>query len=279
MRVCFTSDLHGDPRLYAQLEELIRAAAPDLLILGGDLMPDGDPADPLGTQVRYVRTEFLPRMAAWRALLPGMRVACVPGNHEWLCTRDVLAEAHAAGQLVLLDHERPWIANGLTFLGYPSTPATPHWAKDFERLDRRGDGIPEFGGVFWNAATQTVERADLTTYFGGRPTIADELQRLPVLRSPWVFVAHAPPFDTALDRLFEVPYPIGSRAVRQAIEENRPILSLHGHVHDSPEVTGKYSERLGETLAINPGQGFDRLHAVLFDTDRLAATLRHTVHG
>ena len=40
MRVCFTSDLHGAASLYEQLEELLRAQTPDLLILGGDLFPD-----------------------------------------------------------------------------------------------------------------------------------------------------------------------------------------------------------------------------------------------
>ena len=35
MRICFTSDLHGATGLYAQLDDLLRSAAPDVVILGG----------------------------------------------------------------------------------------------------------------------------------------------------------------------------------------------------------------------------------------------------
>ena len=55
----------------------------------------------------------------------------------------------------------------------------------------------------------------------------------PVVAAPWIFVCHAPPHDTALDRLPQVPHPIGSRAVRRFIEQRQPLVSLHGHVHES----------------------------------------------
>jgi predicted phosphodiesterase len=50
MRICFTSDLHGATGLYAQLDDLLRSAAPNVVILGGDLFPDGEQHDPRGTQ-------------------------------------------------------------------------------------------------------------------------------------------------------------------------------------------------------------------------------------
>ena len=62
MRICFTSDLHGARRHYDQLEELVRAETPDLLILGGDLLPDGDPDNPAETQVAHVNGEFMRRI-------------------------------------------------------------------------------------------------------------------------------------------------------------------------------------------------------------------------
>jgi Icc-related predicted phosphoesterase len=43
----------------------------------------------------------------------------------------------------------------------------------------------------------------------------------------------------------------GSRAVREAIEKYQPILSLHGHIHES-----RGAVRLGRTLAINPGSEY-----------------------
>lgn len=277
MRICFTSDLHGDTELYAQLDDLLRSETPDVVILGGDLFPDGQQDDPRGTQGAYLERVFMPRVAAWRTAQPRLIVACIVGNHEWACSRDALQAHHDAGRLVLLDHRRVWQHDGVAWLGYSSTPATPHWVKDFERLDLAGDPIPEFGGVAWNAETRTAQPVDLPAFFGGRATIADELAEAPPANAPWILVSHAPPFDSKLDRLPRVPYPIGSRAVRQFIEQRRPLVTLHGHIHESPIVTGSYADHVGDSLCVNPGQSHTRLHAVLFDTARPADTLRHTV--
>jgi Icc-related predicted phosphoesterase len=80
-----------------------------------------------------------------------------------------------------------------------------------------------------------------------------------------IFNVHVPPWESSLDTAFEVdedlryvtkggrPHevPTGSRAVRQIIEETQPLLSLHGHIHESKGVT-----RIGRTVAINPGSDY-----------------------
>jgi Icc-related predicted phosphoesterase len=78
---------------------------------------------------------------------------------------------------------------------------------------------------------------------------------------------HAPPYNTTLDlapkldkelrpkrNLFGQPVMehVGSRAVRRALQEFQPLLSLHGHIHESP---GSY--RLGRTLCLNPGSEYE----------------------
>jgi len=275
MLICFTSDLHGDAALYEQLEDLLRAARPELLILGGDLLPDGDRHDPLGTQVAWLESRFMPMLRRWRTTHPQLTIACLPGNHEWSCARDALRRHHAAGQVVLLNHREPWQHAGLHFLGFGETPPTPHWLKDFERLDQVGDGIPPFPGVIWDG--QGVREVDLEQHFRGRDTLDDLLSRAPAVPAPWVFVAHAPPHDSTLDRLEKVSRPIGSRAVRRFIEQRRPYLSLHGHVHESPRVSGRCWDRIGPTLCVNPGQDHERLQAVLLDSERPEETLRHVI--
>jgi Icc-related predicted phosphoesterase len=80
-----------------------------------------------------------------------------------------------------------------------------------------------------------------------------------------VFNLHVPPYDSRLDTAAELdenfkmvligkePHmiPVGSTAVRQAIEEYQPIASLHGHIHESPA-----ANRIGRTLCINPGSDY-----------------------
>lgn len=75
-----------------------------------------------------------------------------------------------------------------------------------------------------------------------------------------IFNFHAPPFNSGLDdapALDEtlrpkhggaVMEPVGSRAVANAITAHQPLLSVHGHIHESRGV-----KKMGRTLAINPG--------------------------
>ncbi len=78
-----------------------------------------------------------------------------------------------------------------------------------------------------------------------------------------VFNLHVPPYNSKLDDapLLDknlVPVdggrtygPVGSKAVRQAIETYQPLLGLHGHVHEA-----KGSINIGRTLCLNPGSTY-----------------------
>jgi Icc-related predicted phosphoesterase len=78
-----------------------------------------------------------------------------------------------------------------------------------------------------------------------------------------VFNFHAPPYGTGLDEApalddklrpihgGAVMKPVGSVAVRAAIEKYQPTLSVHGHIHESRGVT-----KLGRTLSMNPGSSY-----------------------
>jgi Icc-related predicted phosphoesterase len=80
-----------------------------------------------------------------------------------------------------------------------------------------------------------------------------------------VWNIHVPPRDSQLDTAAELdddfnvvlvgrqPHmiPVGSQAVRDAIETYQPLAALHGHIHESPGAT-----RIGRTLCINPGSDY-----------------------
>ncbi|RMF83404.1 MAG: hypothetical protein D6744_04730 [Planctomycetota bacterium] len=277
MRICFSSDIHGDESQYQRLDALLARSTPDLLILGGDLFPDGDQADPPASQATYVRETFAPRIERWKARSPGLEVACIVGNHDWRTTLDTLRDLHQAGTVALLTPEAPWEFGGLHFLGFSLTPPTPFWLKDFERLDRSEDACESGAGRIWDAQQAAIREVEIESYFRSVPTLSDELPQLDSPADPWVFVCHAPPWNSALDRLPNVNHPVGSRAVREFVVERRPLLGLHGHIHDSPQLTGAYFDRVEGVLCVNPGQADDRLHAVIFEADDPAGTLRHTV--
>ena len=62
-----------------------------------------------------------------------------------------------------------------------------------------------------------------------------------------VLVSHSPPFNTNVDITFSGVH-AGSRAVREFIEAEKPILVLCGHIHEARGI-----EVLGEVLIVNPG--------------------------
>ena len=279
MRICYASDIHGAEAHYDRLGELLSEHTPELLILGGDLFPDGDEADPPASQAAYVHGAFAARVAAWKAAHAGLEVACIVGNHDWLTTQQALRELHDASKLVLLTPESPWSRNGIHFLGYSCTPPTPFWLKDFERLDRAGDEIEPGTGRVWDEAAGAMREVDHDDYFRAQSTLADDLEKLTAPAAPWIFVCHAPPWNTKLDRLPKIDHPVGSHAVRDFITRHRPLVALHGHIHESPRLTGAYHDEIDGVTCINAGQADDELHAVVFDTDDPAGTLRHTVYS
>ncbi|MFO0840321.1 MAG: metallophosphoesterase [Phycisphaerae bacterium] len=278
MRICFTSDLHGRVALYDHLERLVSAEKPDLLILGGDLFPDGSGVDPAASQAAYIEDVFAARLRAWRSAAPQMTIACISGNHDWRYSKRVLSRLNESGLMVLLG-DSAWSAGGLQFFGYSRTPPTPHWVKDFEGLDLPGDPLPQTGGSIWDEGAGRIREVSAEEHFKRPEAIAVDLQLYPRAAAPWVFVCHAPPYASKLDRLPHIEAPIGSRAVRKFIESRAPLLSLHGHFHESPSVTGAFHDWVGKTLSINPGQTDERLCAVLLDSTRLAESMRHTVYA
>jgi hypothetical protein len=94
-----------------------------------------------------------------------------------------------------------------------------------------------------------------------------------------IFNFHCPPYDSGLDEAPELDEnlkmkasgsgvstkPVGSVAVRNAIEKYQPLLALVGHVHE-----GRGHVRIGRTLCINPGSEYTEgiLRGVVIDLDK-----------
>ncbi|HET8599795.1 MAG TPA: hypothetical protein VFL99_05675 [Segeticoccus sp.] len=100
-----------------------------------------------------------------------------------------------------------------------------------------------------------------------------------------IFNFHAPPYGSGLDEAPALdddlriarggaPVPVGSKAVREAIERVQPLLGLHGHIHESRGV-----KRSGRTLVLNPGSSYEQgiLQGALVTLDRKKAKVKSYV--
>jgi uncharacterized protein len=151
------------------------------------------------------------------------------------------------------------------------------------------DGIVELPGGF-----------ELASFGYSTPTPWDSPRELPEeemasriasivasIRDPEhaVFNFHCPPYGTHLDQapLLDGELrpkvdaaglkigPVGSVAVREAIEGTKPLLGLHGHVHESPG-----AQKIGRTLCVNPGSEYvdGILRGAIVDLDRAKGVRR-----
>jgi hypothetical protein len=101
-----------------------------------------------------------------------------------------------------------------------------------------------------------------------------------------IFNFHAPPYGTGLDEApaldasmrpthgGAVMKPVGSTAVRDAIKGYQPLLSVHGHIHESRGVA-----KIGRTLTVNPGSSYGDgvLQAALIDLNPKNGKVKHVL--
>ena len=72
-----------------------------------------------------------------------------------------------------------------------------------------------------------------------------------------VILSHVPPRNTRADRINSGLH-VGSKALREFIEMNRPPLVVTGHIHEARSV-----DRVGETVIVNPGPLFRGYYAII----------------
>jgi len=159
----------------------------------------------------------------------GVRIFVCPGNDDEMEVDDVVRES----EMVELGEGRMVEIDGFTMIstGWSNhTPWNTHREETEEQLSERIESMAK--------------------------QIADP--------SRAIFNLHCPPYKSGLDEAPAIDAdlkllhggralrPVGSTAVRGAIEKHQPLLSLHGHIHES-----KGAIKIGKTLSINPGSSYE----------------------
>jgi Icc-related predicted phosphoesterase len=283
LSVCFfVSDLHGHPARYRALFGALERERPGALFLGGDLFPHALQVVRDG-EVAYhdFLCEFLiPVFERLREDLgPAYpRVFLILGNDDGRSEEAEVEDAAARG-LWVHAHERRTEWEGYSVYGYAYVPPTPFLLKDWERYDVGRYVAP--GCVSPEEGYRTVPvPANVTKY----ATIKDDLDRLAAEGdlSRAIFLFHSPPYDTVLDRAgldgktvdhAPLDVHVGSVAIRRFIERRQPLVTLHGHVHESARLSGTWREQIGRTHALGAAHTGPELALIRFDpADPGAAT-------
>lgn len=89
------------------------------------------------------------------------------------------------------------------------------------------------------------------------PYMCDILNDLPKPENPQqtVYVMHMPPAGLRLGQLLYQDLDIGSVDICEFLKERQPMLSLHGHIHESPDTQkGRWINQIRSTACIQTGQ-------------------------
>jgi uncharacterized protein len=283
-RCLFATDLHGSAERYRKLLATIRDERPDALFLGGDLLPSGMLVAGTGSQGDFVPSFLVPELSTLRADLGTAypRIFLILGNDD---ARAAEVEILAGQELGLYEyvHNRRVAVDRFAVYGYACVPPTPFLLKDWERYDV--SRYVEPGCVSPEEGVRTAPTTASEVRFG---TIAKDLAAMvgDADLAGAVLLCHAPPHDTALDRAaldgtmvdhVQVDVHVGSIALRRLIEASQPLLSLHGHIHESARLTGAWRDRIGATILFSAAHDGRELCLVRFSLEDLEAAQRELV--
>jgi Icc-related predicted phosphoesterase len=161
------------------------------------------------------------------------------------------------------------------FYGYSFTPPSPFLLKDWEKFDVSRYVDP--GCISPNEGKTTTPSSEKDAW---HRTMAEDINAL--VNSDdvqnGVFLFHAPPYKSNLDRaaldgkiIDHIPLDVhvGSIAVRKFIENKQPLLTLHGHIHESARITGQWKDKIGKTFCFSAAHDGKELALVKFDLTNL----------
>jgi len=275
MALCFfVSDLHGNINKYNKLFERIKNEIPAAVFMGGDLLPSGLFAFTQANDVPDNFTEdFLFKNLIELKNELGKSypsVFVILGNDDGRAIEPAFIRADELGIIEYI-HNKKVMFDEFSVFGYAYIPPTPFMLKDWEKYDVSryvdpGCVAPEEGSFSVNVNKKLLPYQ----------TIQKDLELLckDEILSKSIFLFHTPPYKTNLDRaaldgkFFDhVPLDvhIGSIAVERFIIKHQPLITLHGHVHESTSITGIWKENIGNTLAMNAAHNGDALSLIRFD--------------
>jgi Icc-related predicted phosphoesterase len=291
-RIFYAGDVHGSRVCWKKFVNAAAHYPADVLVMGGDLcgkalvpiVREGDgsySAQVIGEQ-RLARTaEELDQMQ--QAISTNGMYPLIVDPEEAQRLGEDPARREDAFERALLDELRLWVELADERLAGTETRAyvipgnDDPWSVDEvlasgdrvvacdERVEQIGPHEMISLGYSNRTPWHTPRELDEDEIYERLKRLTDQLEA----PERAIFNIHVPPWESSLDTAFEVdeelryvtkggrPHeiPCGSHAVRQVIEETQPLLSLHGHIHESKGVT-----RIGRTVAINPGSDYGSGH-------------------
>ncbi len=251
MKILFTTDLHGCRWKYERLFEVAQEFEAEAIINGGDMLPKTGDLFGSGQFISAYLDEHFAKFNAAQ-----IYYLCYLGNDDLRIFDPVFEQTCNKYPYVVNLAQRKFEIQGYEFVGMNWVLDYPFRLKDRCRMDSQDYIFQEqFGTGLLSTPDGWQEIENWFAYAKTLPTIEDELEKLvrPKKMAQSVYVIHMPPPKLGLDKCGLGPE-VGSKAIYNFLQAHQPKLSLHGHIHESPELSGKWYGQLGSTICIQPGQ-------------------------
>ena len=269
MRFIFTADLHGNTHQYEKVFAYAANNSISVIIFGGDLTPKKE----------QLRTPFFQRKFLEDFLFPlieknrDKNILLMMGNDDFKSNEPFLHDAQQSVGFTLFNNNCVCL-KGFYFAGYSSVPYTPFPWKDWEKRDLESDtGRNLRKDALKKGYISKRDRFFEKDIFDDMKlsSIESELDRLThgIPSDKLILVTHAPPYRTQCDytkRKDGKLAHVGSKAVRKIIEKRQPLLSLHGHIHDTVHHTGVFPDYLNTTICAAVGNDHLGAHPYIIET-------------
>ncbi len=259
IKCIFSTDLHGNIKKFDKFFDYILKEKPDIVFLGGDILPSGISAF-TGSDTNsnfidgYLKNKLLTIKTELKNNYP--RFYTIMGNDDpKIYEEDILR----LDKENLLEYINQKIVNykNYNIVGYSYVPPTPFSLKDWEKYDVSryvdpGCTSPEEG---YRTVEEPINIIRFSTIEKDINTLTEKLS---IENS--IFLFHSPPYKTNLDRInthgrmidyVKIDENVGSIAIKKFIEAKQPLITLHGHIHESAQISGKWYELIGRTICIN----------------------------
>jgi len=270
MKIIYTTDLHGSTWKYKRLTEIAHEQGADIVINGGDLLPKGGD---LFSQDRFIKKELNEHFAFFEDA--GIDYLCYLGNDDLRIWDNIFDETCVKYSHVHNIAQRKVRIRDIDFVGMNWVVDYPFQLKDRCRVDKDDYEFQfQLGPGVLSTPDGFQRIKDWFKYARSLPTFSQELDKLPVPENmnKAIYVVHMPPSGLGLDVCMNGAQ-VGSKALYDFLLITQPLLSLHGHIHESPGISGTWKTILGNTICVQPGQMTSFIFVVI-DTEKMEI-IRH----
>lgn len=250
MKILFATDLHGQKLKYEKVLRIAQEQKVDAVINGGDMLPKEN----LFAQDKFIVNFLDCHFAQYNAAK--IYYLGLLGNDDLRIFDRLFQQTCDKYPFIFNLAQKKIELGGYEFIGMNYVADYPFQLKDRCRKDFSDFLFPvQLGQGLLSAPDGWEKIANWFLYAETLPTLEEELNKLPAPKDmkKAIYVLHMPPSNLGLDVCLDRRH-VGSQAVYGFLEKNQPLFSLHGHIHESPMVSGKWWANLNKTICIQPGQ-------------------------